>query len=157
MNCGSAALCMKVQCWSNVEGVHTLILLPCGRVGGKKSQEEELQQPPFYCCDFICSQLCPFSQLFTILLFALFIVTGLHTWPTKSAYFAQGLYHFDVSFSRFFFYFNLLALAIWFEQLIQSLFRWTVAQGLGQLIEVYYNEKDLKRLKKEALCVPCPS
>lgn len=40
MICISAALCMEMQCWSNVEGVHTLILLPCGRVSGKKARRK---------------------------------------------------------------------------------------------------------------------
>lgn len=38
-----------------------------------------------------------------------------------------------------------------------SLFCRTVVQGLGDLIGVYCKEKDLKQLKKEALCIPCPS
>lgn len=37
---------MEVQCWSNVEGVHTLVL-PCGRVGGKKARRKNYSSLSF--------------------------------------------------------------------------------------------------------------
>lgn len=85
-------------------------------------------------------------------------MTGSYTWPTKSAYFAWGLYNFDVSFSSLL---SILNCLLWLSGLNSkhrvSLFCWTVAQGLGELIGLYYNEKDLKQLKKAALCIPCPN
>lgn len=45
--CFSAALCMEMQCWSNVEGVHALILFACAKVGGKEARRKNYNSLPF--------------------------------------------------------------------------------------------------------------
>lgn len=64
MICLSVALCMEMQCWGKVMGVHTSIFLECARVGRKEARRKNYSSPPFiFVISFVVSLVLSVSYL----------------------------------------------------------------------------------------------